>query len=155
MKHIVIIAAVTLAVGVLAGPADATPRGPFGLGIIVGEPTGLDLKWFLNNVNAVEGAVAWSFSGDTEVHIQADYLYHFYEWIEVKQGLLPVFIGIGGRIAFVENDDDLVGVRIPIGLSYEFEGGVVDVFGELVPVLNLTPDTEFDFEGAIGGRFWF
>ena len=29
------------------------------------------------------------------------------------------------------------------------------VFGELVPILELHPDTDFDLEGAIGGRFWF
>jgi hypothetical protein len=142
-------------VALLAGRADATPRGPFGLGIILGEPTGLDLKWFLNDLNAVEGGLAWSFSGNDEVHIQVDYLYHFYDWIKVKKGLLPVFIGVGGRVAFVEHADDLFGVRVPFGLSYEFDGGVFDVFGELVPVLNLTPDTDFDLEGAIGGRFWF
>jgi hypothetical protein len=155
MKRGLILAAVIWTAVAVAQTADATPRGPFGLGIIVGEPTGLDLKWFLNDINAVEGALAWSFSGNTEVHIQADYLYHFYDWIKVKEGLLPVFIGIGGRIAFVEHGDDLVGVRVPVGLSYEFEGGVVDVFGEIVPVLNLTPDTDFDLEGAIGVRFWF
>jgi opacity protein-like surface antigen len=155
MKRIVLVAVIILAAVSLARPADATPRGSFGMGIIVGEPTGLDLKWFLNDVNAIEGAVAWSFSGDTDVHIQVDYLYHFYDWIKVKKGLLPVFFGIGGRVAFRENQDDKLGVRIPVGLSYEFDGGVVDVFGELVPVLDLAPDTDFDFEGAIGARFWF
>ena len=155
MKRIVIAAAVLLAVVTVAQPAQATPRGSFGMGIIVGEPTGLDLKWFLNDVNAIEGAVAWSFSGDTDIHIQVDYLYHFYDWIKVSKGLLPVFIGIGGRVAFREDQDDKLGVRVPVGLSYEFDGGVVDLFGELVPVLDLVPDTDFDFEGAIGARFWF
>ncbi|MGD8414049.1 MAG: hypothetical protein PVF33_07445 [Candidatus Latescibacterota bacterium] len=155
MKRILIVATVMLALVSVARQAEAKPRGDFGLGIIVGEPTGLDLKWFLNGENAVEGGVAWSFSGDTDVHIQVDYLYHFYDWIKVKKGLLPVFIGIGGRVAFVENQDDKLGIRIPVGLSYEFDGGVVDVFGELVPILDLAPDTDFDFEGAIGARFWF
>lgn len=156
MKRLsIIVAASLLAMVLLARPADATPRGPFGLGIILGEPTGLDLKWFLSNVNAVEGAIAWSFSDDTDVHIQVDYLYHFYDWIEVKKGLLPVFIGVGGRVAFREHRDDRLGVRVPVGLSYEFDGGVADVFGELVPILDLAPDTDFDFEGAIGARFWF
>ena len=153
MSKTIIIMAVLVAL--FCGQAQAAPRGPFGLGIIVGEPTGLDLKWFLNEQNAIEAALAWSFSGDTDVHIQVDYLFHFYDWIKVKEGLLPVFIGVGGRIAFVENADDKFGVRIPVGLSYEFEGGVVDIFGELVPVLELAPDTEFAFEGAIGVRFWF
>jgi hypothetical protein len=155
MKRIVLAAVMVLAAVSFARPAEATPRGSFGMGIIVGEPTGLDLKWFLNDVNAIEGAVAWSFSGDTDVHIQVDYLYHFYDWIKVSKGLLPVFMGVGGRVAFRENHDDKLGIRIPVGISYEFDGGVVDVFGELVPVLDLAPDTDFDFEGALGARFWF
>jgi hypothetical protein len=140
---------------ILAQPADAKPRGNFGLGIIVGEPTGIDMKWFLNEENAIQAAVAWSTSGNNALHIQADYVFHFYEWIQVSKGLLPVYFGIGGRIAFKDNSDDSFGIRVPVGLDYEFAGGVFDVFGELVPVLELTPDTDFDLEGAIGARFWF
>jgi hypothetical protein len=145
----------TLLVVALGGVAEAKPRGNVGLGIIVGEPTGIDLKVFVGEANAIEGAVAWSLSGDNEFHIQVDYLYHFYEWIKVSKGSLPVFLGVGGRIALRDNQDDLFGVRIPVGLAYEFAEGIFDVFGEIVPVLNLTPDTDFDFEGAIGLRFWF
>jgi hypothetical protein len=139
----------------LAGDAVAKPRGPFGLGVILGEPTGVDLKYFVSERNAVEGALAWSLSGNNEFHIQADYLYHFYDWIKVKEGLLPVFIGVGGRIEFRENADDLFGIRVPVGLSYEFAEGMFDVFGEIVPILELAPDTDFDLEGAIGIRIWF
>ncbi|MCK4776230.1 MAG: DUF3996 domain-containing protein [Candidatus Krumholzibacteria bacterium] len=139
----------------LAGTAQAKPRGPFGIGIIIGEPTGVDVKVFLNETNAIEGALAWSLSEDNEVHIQAEYLYHFYDWIKVKKGLLPVFFGIGGRIVIRENADDVFGLRIPGGLSYEFAEGLFDVFFEIVPILNLAPDTDFDLEGAIGLRIWF
>jgi hypothetical protein len=139
----------------VAFQADAKPRGNFGLGIIIGEPTGIDGKLFLSESNAVEGAVAWSLSGNNNVHLQAEYLYHNYTLITVEKGQLPLFFGVGGRVAFRENADDLIGIRIPVGLAYEFEGGVFDVFGELVPILELHPDTEFDLEGAIGGRFWF
>jgi hypothetical protein len=73
----------------------------------------------------------------------------------VKKGLLPVFFGIGGRIVIRENADDVFGLRIPGGLSYEFAEGLFDVFIEIVPILNLAPDTDFDLEGAIGLRIWF
>jgi hypothetical protein len=149
------IAITTLLLITLVGISESKPRGNVGLGIIVGEPTGVDLKVFLSEVNAIEGAIAWSLSGDNEFHLQVDYLYHFYDWIKVEKGLLPVFMGIGGRIALRDNDDDLLGIRIPFGLAYEFADGIFDVFGQIVPVLNLTPDTDFDLEGAIGGRFWF
>jgi hypothetical protein len=149
------IIALTLLCVVLAGHSEAKPRGPFGLGIIVGEPTGVDAKYFLNAQNAIEGAVAWSLSEDNKFHIQCDYLYHNYTAITVSKGQLPIFFGLGGRIAFREDKDDQVGIRIPVGLAYEFDGGIFDVFGEIVPVLDLVPDTEFDLEGALGARFWF
>jgi len=153
MKRLIVVVAL---LGLcLAGDALAKPRGPFGLGIIVGEPTGVDLKYFMNEQNAIEGALAWSLSGDNEFHIQVDYLYHFYDWIKVTKGALPVFIGIGGRVEFREDQDDLLGIRIPIGMSYEFAEGMFDVFGEIVPVLELVPDTDFELEGAIGIRIWF
>jgi hypothetical protein len=139
----------------LTGQALANPRGNFGLGIIVGEPTGLDMKIFLNESNAIEGAVAWSLSGNNNLHLQAEYLYHNYTLIKVEKGQLPFFFGLGGRIILRENADDIVGIRIPVGLAYEFDGGIFDVFGELVPIMDLFPDTEFDFEAALGVRFWF
>ena len=129
--------------------------GPFGLGIIVGEPTGVSGKLFLSTQNAIDGAVAWSLDGDNDLHLQGDYLYHWYDVISVKKGRLPIYAGIGGRIAFRENRDDNVGLRIPVGLTYLFDGAPFDVFAEVVPVLDIAPDTDFDLEGAIGGRYYF
>ncbi|MDH3215427.1 MAG: hypothetical protein OEN01_03940 [Candidatus Krumholzibacteria bacterium] len=129
--------------------------GPFGLGIIIGEPTGIGGKYYLTRSNAIDGAVAWSLEGDNDFHIQGDYLYHNYSLIEVDRGELPLYFGVGGRIAFRENRDDLVGVRFPVGLDYIFENAPVDIFGEIVPILDLAPDTDFDLEGAIGARFFF
>jgi len=145
---------VTLALA-LTAQTSAAQTSKFGLGIIVGEPTGVDAKWFLSGGNAIEAAAGWSLSSDNELHIQVDYLYHRYDLIKVDKGKLPMFFGIGGRIQFRENQDDKVGIRIPIGLAYEFAGAPFDVFVEIVPILDLTPDTDFDLAGAIGGRFWF
>ncbi len=130
-------------------------EGPFGIGIIIGEPTGIDAKFFLSGTNAIEGAVAWSVSGKNNLHLQAEYLYHRYDLIKVEKGQLPLFFGVGGRVIFREDADDIIGVRIPVGLVYEFENAPFDVFGEIVPIMDLTPDTDFDLEGAIGARFYF
>jgi hypothetical protein len=129
--------------------------GNFGLGIIVGEPTGISGKFFVSSTNAIQGAAAWSFSGDTDFHLQLDYLYHFESLIPVKNGKAPVFAGLGGRIKFRENQDNQVGIRIPVGVAYHFATAPFDIFVELAPILELAPDTEFNMEGALGGRFYF
>jgi hypothetical protein len=84
-----------------------------------------------------------------------DYLYHFRGVIKVKSGKLPIFAGLGGRVKFREDADNNFGVRIPAGIAYHFATAPFDIFGEIVPILELSPDTEFTLEGAIGARFYF
>jgi len=125
----------------------------FGLGIIVGEPTGLSGKYFLNANNAIDAAVAWSFKKEAALHIHADYLYHDNSFFNVRTGKLPVYFGFGGRIKL--QDKSRFGVRVPVGIAYQFPKAPVDLFVEIVPLLDLIPDTQFDFNGAIGVRYYF
>jgi len=48
-----------------------------------------------------------------------------------------------------------VGLRIPVGLEYIFSGERVDIFLEIVPLLDLVPDTDFSLNGGIGVRYFF
>lgn len=147
---------VAVLIGLGAGSARAQHlHGPVGLGLVLGEPTGIAAKVFLAGGNAVEAAAAWSLSGNNEFQLQGDYVFHMWDWIKVEQGQMPVTFGVGGRIKFRENRDDIVGVRFPIGLAYELDQAPIDFFGQLVPILDLAPDTDFDLEGAIGARFYF
>jgi hypothetical protein len=128
----------------------------FGLGIIAGEPTGPCFKLWTSGRTAIDGALAWSFSHHTSLHLHADYLMHSFGAIKVEKGKLPIYYGIGGRIKFVEGKgDDQIGVRVPVGLAYIFADAPLDLFIEVVPVLDLTPDTEMDFNAALGVRFFF
>jgi hypothetical protein len=142
-----------LAVMVTAGSVVAQTKN-LGLGVILGEPTGFSLKAHKGEENAIDGAVAWSLSGNNHLHIHADYLRHLTDVITVSKGQLPIYIGVGGRVVLRENAKDWWGVRVPVGLDYYFEGGRFDVFGEIVPIMDVLPDVEFDLEGAIGARFW-
>ncbi|MGH2570945.1 MAG: hypothetical protein ACRDGR_06950 [bacterium] len=143
-------------IGVLGGLVctAAAAQSSVGVGIVVGDPTGLSVKFRLSRVNALDTALAWSLSDDNDLHVRADYIWHKYDVISVKKGRLPLFFGVGGRIEFREVSDDRVGIRFPVGLDYYFSGAPFDVFVELAPVLDVAPDTDFDIEGAIGGRFW-
>jgi hypothetical protein len=130
----------------------AQTRG-FGLGIILGEPTGLSAKLTTSHINAFDFAAAWSFKDQGHLLLQTDYLWHNYDLIQVPSGKFPLYYGIGGRVIF--SNDPLVGIRIPVGLDYQFEGGQVDIFFEIVPILDLVPSTKFNAGAGIGARFWF
>ena len=139
----------------LATSALAADGRTFGIGVIAGEPTGITGKYMLNETNAIDGGIGWETSGDNEFHIYGDYLFHIYDLITVKKGSLPVYFGGGLRYVDRDKKDNKFGIRIPVGVEYLFEGVALGAFAELVPVLNLTPDTDFDLEGGIGIRFYF
>jgi hypothetical protein len=151
MKRQIIIT--VMLVTLTAGTAGA--QHDFGLGIIVGEPTGLSGKFWLSQNSAIDGAVAWSFEGEDAFHLHMDYLLHSFDLIRVDKGKLPLYYGIGGRIKFDEEDNARVGLRIPVGLEYIFTGERVDLFLEIVPLLDLVPDTDFSLNGGIGVRYFF
>jgi hypothetical protein len=129
--------------------------GSFGLGIILGEPTGIGGKLNLSKRNAIDGAIAWSVEEDNDLHIHGDYLYHNYTVFNIQSGELPLYFGVGGRIRLREIHDDRVGIRFPVGLDYIFSTAPFDIFFEIVPILDLAPETDFDLNAAIGGRFFF
>jgi len=125
----------------------------FGLGIILGEPTGVSAKLWTSSENAFDFAAAWSFQGDGNLLLQADYVWHIFRLIPVESGRLPFYVGVGTEVVF--DDDPVLGVRVPLGLDYLFANAPVDIFVELVPILRLAPSTDFDFAGGIGARYWF
>jgi hypothetical protein len=125
----------------------------FGLGIIVGEPTGVSLKAWTGNRTALDFAVAWSFGRNDALHLHVDYLFHNFNLFKVEKGDLVLYYGIGGRVKAEEKAR--VGVRIPIGISYFFGSDPIEIFFELGPILDLAPSTDFYMTGGIGIRYFF
>ena len=131
-----------------------------GIGIIAGDPTGISLKQWLNDKTAVDAGIGWTFSGEDSFHLHADYLIHNFEILEngKMKGSLPIYYGIGGRYRYEEDDgggDSVFGVRVPVGISYIFPEAPVDIFFEVVPVLDLFPDTELEINAGVGVRYYF
>jgi len=123
----------------------------FGLGIILGEPTGLSAKLWTGGSNAFDFGVAWSFGGSGHLLVQADYVWHS-SLTKASSGGLALYYGIGGRVIFSDKPD--VGLRIPVGLDYVFSSAPIDIFVEVVPIMDFIPDTDFEINGGIGIRFW-
>ena len=126
-----------------------------GLGIIVGEPTGVTFKYWLDKTSAIDAAAAWSFTNPGAFHIHADYLLHSFNLFTVSGGgRVPLYYGIGVRIKFV-SDNTRLGIRIPVGLEYIFPDRKFDLFLEVVPLLDIAPKTDFTLNAALGARYFF
>lgn len=157
IKWLVIAIAAFSGVAQAAAPA----RHDFGIGVILGEPTGLSVKKWLNDRNAIDGAAAWSLTGNKSFQIHGDYLFHAYHVFNVRgiQGRLPVYYGLGGRVKFNDQrngtQETRVGIRFPIGINYLRNNAPFDLFLELVPVLDVAPSTSVRLSLSIGGRYYF
>lgn len=146
------------------GIATARAQDGFGVGIILGEPTGITVKQWISPEHAIDAAAGWSFLENDSVQLHADYLFHNFGLLKTDPtvGRLPVYVGIGGRVKLEDDDgtgrnnnDDLLGIRVPLGIAYRCATAPVDIFLEIVPVLDVVPDSDFDINAAIGARFYF
>lgn len=147
-----------------AAPTHAKADGPFGLGIVLGEPTGLSAKWFVNPRHAFQLGVDFSFVDDS-VYLGLDYLRHFPNIFNSRTVL--GYVGIGGSISVFDNHDhkhkhdhdhDGAGrlkLRVPFGLAWMPRDPSIDVFIELVPLVRIVPDLEPGLAAGIGVRYWF
>lgn len=139
----------------LAAVSSLSAQKRIGAGVIVGEPTGLTAKWWINEINAITAGMAWSFEGRTSLQLQADYLWHDYHLLPLADGVqMPVYFGVGGRMKYKRNANNLWGVRIPVGVSYLFEAPW-EIFAEIVPIVDFAPSSGLSLNGAIGVRYYF
>jgi len=124
-----------------------------GLGVILGEPTGVSFKTWMTKTTAVDAAAAWSFGREDAFHLHADYLFHNFSLLSFDKSTIPLYYGVGARFKF-ENQNRF-GVRFPLGITLFIREAPIDFFLEVVPILNLAPDTDFDINAAIGARYYF
>jgi len=133
--------------------------GPLGLGIIIGEPTGVSGNLYLSGHTSVDAAVAWSFANNGGFHLHADYLFHEQDAVAVdgKSHTIPWYIGAGLRWRSNDNGaKDQFGIRVPVGLEFRVtRSKQMQLFVELVPLLDVAPSTHFRINAAIGARWYF
>ncbi len=147
------LATVALTVVVLCRPALAQDKG-FGLGVVLGEPTGISGKYWTGPNTAFAGAAAWSFGNKSAFHVHLDHLFHHGGLIKVEKGRLFLYYGLGGRVK-AESDNSRVGVRVPVGLDYLVERAPLDIFVEVAPIVELVPATGVSVNGGVGIRYFF
>ncbi|MGE0870155.1 MAG: hypothetical protein AB7P03_16440 [Kofleriaceae bacterium] len=178
MTRTTLLVAIGLAVG-LAATAEARPRPAgrtrsfqanktFGLGLELGAPTGINGKYFLSDNGALDFGVGtiYRWRQRDGLHLYLDYLFHPVSLTSNPTFELPLYFGIGGRVWDFTDDrrdqfDDpfAFGIRVPGGIAMDFNNVPVDIWFQLVFVLdfytNYYRSAYADINGSIGIRYWF
>jgi hypothetical protein len=135
-------------------PASDYLENRFGAGLMVGEPTGLSLKYWLNEDWAVDGGIGQSFNRNNRLQLHSDVLWHKFGLVDCPHGRFAPYLGAGVRSKF-ESGEDTFGFRFPIGVTYLLDRHPIDVFFEVAPIWDVAPSSRGSFNVAAGARFWF
>lgn len=152
---LIFVAGTLLAAAVPARPQSVPSPRALGLGIMIGDPSGLNLKSWTGRHSAFDVGLAWSFIDEPSFQAHADLLFHSFNPFRPRRGRLGLYYGVGGRVKTREDKETILSARIPLGLTYIFERAPLDLFFEVVPLLDLTPATRGDVQGAVGVRYYF
>lgn len=145
-------------IALVFGSVQGFAQKEFAVGLVLGNPTGLSGRMSIESDRSVDLALASS-SGARHWHVHGTYLFENIKTFQTELEPLNVFYGIGARMTSFENDrkqdKTSLGVRLALGLKMNLPTPQSEVFGEVAPVLDLTPDIEVDFDVGIGFRFRF
>ncbi|MBI4374964.1 MAG: hypothetical protein HY549_00795 [Elusimicrobia bacterium] len=134
-----------------ARAAEARKAGDLGLGAIVGVPIGGTAKYWITD--RVAGDLAMGVHSG-EFHAQWDLLTTLRTALpQPRRGSLPLYVGLG--MAVRDEKDTWVGLRFVGGVSYFLPDDPIEIFAEIAPALEMTPDAAGDIQGAVGLRYYF
>ena len=125
-----------------------------GAGILIGEPTGLSGKYWLDNSRALDFGIGYSFAHTySALSLHTDIVFPLPQILKSK--FLPLYYGMGVRIHINNKDGNTFGARGVLGSDWMFDNQLLDVFIEIAPVFNLLPRTSLHLDLAVGSRYYF
>ena len=141
----------------------------FGLGVVVGGPTAITAKYWLDHERALDGGIA--FSVNDYILLYGDYLWHYprpFKHSDPFFSNVNFYLGLGANLAITTSDrsntDYYLGkrsgsvglsARVPFGLEWKPADPPLGVFVEIVPGISVIPSTSVIVQGGIGIRYYF
>jgi hypothetical protein len=148
---------VALSIGVFiffATPNNAQNKG-FGIGLMIGQPTGFAAKNWMNGNNALDFALGFSFARNySGVNMHSDYLWHSYNAIQSSEKFV-LYYGPGLSLRTGKDGNGQFGIRGELGLEWMSHSAPIDVFIEIAPVFNFIATTGFNVDASFGARYYF
>ena len=144
------------------GSSHSHAQGSFGVGLILGEPTGISWKYKLNRRNAFDGAIG--ISPFDRMRLQVDYLWMSRPFND--QSFIFSY-GVGMAVGFGERyvtgrrgvfgsfaSDAGFAARVPLSLTYDIPRSPVELGFEIAPLIIFGPNSGFGMDGGILIRFY-
>lgn len=141
---------------------------------MLGEPTGLNLKYWLSGTRAAQFGLTYSFGN--YLGILGDYLFHFKTALSKMSGgsisseFVP-YVGVGGELFFntasyappgnhffegsTGTNSSALGIRIPLGVEFLPRELPVGISLEIVPGVGVIPTFFGFFQADVSVRYYF
>lgn len=139
----------------------------FGLGLMLGVPSGLSGKYYLSSDTALDFGVGayYRYRYEEAFSLHADFLWHPFVLAAARPFWIPLYVGIGGRLLQHRRDDiyddhSHLGVRFPLGIAFDFNNVPLDIFLEFALVIDFIQGSSRHnlfggINSAIGFRYYF
>lgn len=153
-----IVAFATTVFSPIAAVSHANQPQHFGLGGILGEPTGVSAKYTIDRQFAVQGALGLSLI-EKGLWLSTDFLIHIHNVFR-DGGKLPLYLGAGlviqdrGGSGKDKSRETSLGIRGVAGVEYLAQDRI-SIFGELSVQPFLLPSLDLGISVGAGARYWF
>lgn len=143
--------AIAMALAFTTRPAEAQ-SGDVGLGLQIGEPSGVTLQFYNPAATSWDFLAAWSFDDFFFLNVHALY----YRGLGDDRRL-HLFYGPGAFLGFRDRgsrDDDVVlGISGTLGVGFMIDR--FQIYGSVTPRLSVVPATDGAVGAGIGARYYF
>jgi hypothetical protein len=159
---LLLVGGATLVSAVPDAQAQPVEKGALGVGIILGEPTGIAAKLYLADDTALAGAVGFAFV-EGGLHAHVDFLWHPWVLDDADAFVLPAYVGVGGRVLDEDRGGGVdvfhLGARVVAGMLFDFKEVPIDAFVEIAGVLDFAFGDDggpgVGLNAGIGARYYF
>jgi hypothetical protein len=145
--------AITISLGAASNAQAQRAPGALGLGLQLGEPSGISLTYYQPEGMSYDFLSAWNLSNDF-FFLNAHGLFNRHLGNDQN---LHLYYGPGAFVGFQDrngdNQDTVAGISGRIGLGYLIDR--FEIYGQLTPRLSVTPGTDGDLGGGVGFRYYF
>ena len=135
-----------------------------GLGLMLGDPSGLTMKYWLRHTTALQFGLSYFFGN--YMMLMGDYLWHFPNAFKTSGVTIVPYAGIGALVAVTTDGADReffgsnhassagLGVQIPLGVELRPLRVPLGIFAEFAPGLGLIPGMTGFVQGDLGIRIY-